>query len=70
MSKISYHAAQRKVLEFDIKISTATGLVFCMYLKRTSELVQVVTNWLRSKGSMTSYLRLDNARENKLLKAR
>jgi len=28
-----------EVLEFDIKISTATGLVFCMYLKRTSELV-------------------------------
>jgi len=34
-----------KVLEFDIKISTTTGLVFCMYLKRTSELVQVLTNW-------------------------
>jgi len=27
-----------KVLEFDIKVSIATGLVFYMYLKRTDKL--------------------------------
>ena len=47
-----------KVLEFDINISTATGLALCMYLKRIIELVHVVTNWSLNEAHMLMKMQL------------
>ena len=51
---------------FDYESSTATRLVFCMYLKRTSELIQLVTSWSLNEEAHEWFGHADEAQQGQI----